>query len=365
MLRYLFLFIVTIHGLIHLLGFLKAYQLAEIEQLTKAISRPEGLLWLLATVAFVAAAVLYLLGNGAWSVIALLAVILSQALIFFSWQDAKFGTIANVIVLLVAVSAFGAWQFERGYRQDVREGLQRTNDVEAELLTEADLAPLPEPVQRYLRYAGVVGKPKVRNFRAVFTGEMRSRTQDWFSFSAEQYNFFDDLQRLFFMKASVKGLPAQGYHRYKNGEASMRVKLFSLFPVANIEGEQMFDGETVTVFNDMCLMAPATLIDDRIEWEAIDDTSARAVFTSGDTRISALLYFNEEGQLVNFISDDRLEINDMKTYRFSTPVRQYENVNGYNLMTYGEAIWHYPEEEFVYGKFYLQSVEYNDSPLVR
>jgi len=119
--------------------------------------------------------------------------------------------------------------------------------------------------------------------------------------------------------------------------------------------------ETVTLFNDMCLMVPATLIDKRIKWEPIDSLTTKAVFTNRGISISAMLYFNEAGQLINFTSDDRTAISDMKQYRFSTPVAGYENINGINVMFGGEAIWHYPDGEFVYGKFKLKSIQYNIS----
>ena len=49
----------------------------------------------------------------------------------------------------------------------------------------------------------------------------------------------------------------------------------------------------------------------------------------------------------------------MKKYMFSTPVSNYQSFNGYNILMYGEAIWHYPEGEFVYGRFNVISVDYN------
>lgn len=91
----------------------------------------------------------------------------------------------------------------------------------------------------------------------------------------------------------------------------------------------------------------------------IDSLSAKATFTNGSNKITATLYFNEKGQLINFISDDRYAIGDMKQYRFSTPAKEYMPLNGMNVLKYGEAIWHYPEGEFVYGKFNLKSIEYN------
>ncbi|MCB9266949.1 MAG: hypothetical protein H6558_18115 [Lewinellaceae bacterium] len=364
MLRYLFAFIVFLHGLIHLLGFVKAFHLSEVSQLTQEISRPAGLLWLAAAILFLATGAFYLSGNERlWPLLAFVAIVLSQVLIFLTWQDAKFGTIANVIILLVAIPAYAGWSFEQSYRQDVKEGLERTNALEGELLTEAGLQPLPAAVQRYLRYAGAVGKPKVKNMRVTFKGQMRGKGQDWFDFTAEQYNFYDDPTRLFFMKASVKGLPANGYHAYKDKQAGMTVKALSLFPVVELHGEEMFQSETVTIFNDMCLMAPATLISDRIKWEPLDEMSARAVFTNQGISISATLYFNEQGQLIDFVSDDRYDVAEMKQYRFSTPVSDYRNFGGYNIMSFGEAVWHYPDGEFVYGKFDLQRVEYNVTEL--
>jgi hypothetical protein len=360
MLRYALLFLLLVHGLIHLMGFVKAFRLAEIPQLTQAISRPAGLFWGLTTLLFLLSAVLYFMNSPNWFFPALAGILLSQLLIFLSWQDAKFGTIANVILLIAAIPAWGSWSFEHSFRSDVKAGMQRAQTLETPLMTEADLKPLPEPVQKYLRYVGVVGKPRVKNMRAVFTGEMRDKGQDWFPFSSEQYNFFDPFERFFFMKARVKGLPTNGYHAFHDRNASMQVKVLSLFPVVDIEGEELRRAETVTVFNDLCIMAPAALVDKRIQWEAMDSLSAKAVFTWQDVSISARLYFDEQGRLVNFISDDRYSVSDMKRYRFSTPLSpDYKDFNGYKLTSYGEAVWHYPDGKFVYGKFNLQEVDYN------
>jgi hypothetical protein len=106
-------------------------------------------------------------------------------------------------------------------------------------------------------------------------------------------------------------------------------------------------------------MAPATLIDKRIYWKTIDDYTVEAVFNNQGFEIKANLIFNDKGQLINFISDDRYAIADMKRYRFSTPVKDYRFSNRVKAPSFGQAIWHYPDGEFVYGKFYLKSIEYN------
>jgi hypothetical protein len=358
MLRLLFFFIVVVHGLIHFMGFAKAFHYGNITQLTRDISKPAGIIWMITAFLFVAAGLLFLLKKESWWMIALPTALLSQVLIMMAWEDAKFGTIANVIVLVVCILSIGIWRFERIYRQDVAENT-RLISAPGDILTEKDMQHLPPPVQRYLRYVGVVNKPKVYDYRITFQGKMRDKEKDWFPFTSEQYNFIDKPTRLFFMEGKMFGVTVPGYHAYKNGKASMQIKLFGLFPVVNEKPGVLNKAETVTLFNDMCLLAPATLIDPGIRWEKVSDSVVKAMFTVQNITISALLYFNEKGQLVDFVSDDRYAIAEKKQFRFSTPVNDYKNFNGYNLPGYGEAIWHYPEGKFTYGKFYLQDVRYN------
>ena len=361
MLKIFFLIVLFIHGMIHILGFLKALQLAEINQLTQNISKPMGILWLLALVLFLVAAIQLISNHDLWWITALAAVILSEVLIILFWQDAKFGTIANTIILLAVIAGYGFWSFENIFKSDLAISLETSSKIEKNLLTEKDIVHLPLPVQKYLRYAGVINKEKVNNVRIVFDVEMREKGKDWFKATSVQYNFYDEPTRLFFMKAKMFGMTVPGYHRYVEANATMDIRLFGLFPIVKQSGDVMNKTETVTLFNDMCLMVPATLIDKRIQWEPINSLTTKAVFTNSGISISAILYFNEAGQLINFTSDDRTAISDMKQYRFSTPVAGYENLNGINVMSGGEAIWHYPDGEFVYGKFKLKSIQYNIS----
>jgi hypothetical protein len=119
--------------------------------------------------------------------------------------------------------------------------------------------------------------------------------------------------------------------------------------------------ETVTLFNDICLMAPAALLDPRIKWQQMDRLSVKAIFTNGQQQISAILYFNAAGALVNFVSDDRTEINANLHIPFSTPIHGWQQVDGRTLIREGDGVWHYPEGAFVYGKFRLKKIEYNVS----
>ncbi len=94
----IFAVVCLLHGLIHLLGFLKAFNLAEIEALKRPLSKPAGFLWLVACVLFLAADIDFLLSVTGWWLVMAVAVVLSQVLIFSSWSDAKFGTFGNILL---------------------------------------------------------------------------------------------------------------------------------------------------------------------------------------------------------------------------------------------------------------------------
>ena len=123
----------------------------------------------------------------------------------------------------------------------------------------------------------------------------------------------------------------------------------------------MDQGETVTVLNDMFFMAPGSLIDKRIQWEMLDRLSVKAIFTNDSICVSAVLYFNDEGMLINFISNDRYETDgkEYKNYPWETPVQEYREFNGYRLPSKAQLIYKRPEGDFCYGEFELVNMEYN------
>jgi hypothetical protein len=246
----------------------------------------------------------------------------------------------------------------------VEAELDRQPHEQQEILTGADIAHLPAPVRSYVIYSGAVGKPKPRNMRIVFDARMwRKPGGTPLKAASEQYNFFgENPARLFYMTASQFLVPFRVLHAYADRQATMRVRVAGLFDAVNLEGEPLTEAETVTLLNDMCLFAPGMLGDDRFSWSDADSLSARVTFMNGAYRVSAILFFNGSGELVNFVSEDRSALQDdgsLRKVRWSTPVRDYREFDGRKVPAFGEAIYHYPEGDFTYGTFSLRSIEYN------
>ena len=360
-----FAILLIVHGLIHLLGFAKAFRFAELPQLTQPISPLFGLLWLTASLLFLATALSLFARPRWWWSLGAVSVGVSMLAISQSWTDARAGALANLVILVGVVFGFlvhGPFSLRAAYERDVEEGLARSAATRS--ISEADLAGLPPPVQRYLRKAGVVGQPRVRHVRARMHGRIRSGPDGrWMPFSAEQDNFFDgEPARLFYMTASMFGIPFQGFHRYVGRSASMLVKVAGIAPVVNASGADMTKAETVTLLNDMCIMAPATLIDSRIAWEPVDDRTVRATFTNAGHSVRAELEFNDAGALTNFWSDDRRKSSadgrSMTPARWSTPVGGYRAFGPFRLASHGEARWREAGTDYAYIELDLDEITY-------
>lgn len=97
--RYALALLMLLHGLIHLLGFAKAYGARSLP-LETPISKGLGLAWLGATLLMSVAAALLFHATSTWWLPAAVGVLLSQALVLGAFRDAKFGTLPNLIIAL-------------------------------------------------------------------------------------------------------------------------------------------------------------------------------------------------------------------------------------------------------------------------
>ena len=232
---------------------------------------------------------------------------------------------------------------------------------------ESDLAHLPEPVATFVRRSGALGKPRVTNFHAYIHGRIRAGADKaWMSFTGEQVNTYGpEPSRLFFMDATMFGLPVDVLHAFVGPSATMRVKACSLVPMVNARGPALDRAESVTLLNDLCVLAPAALIDAPITWQPVDAHHVRALFTNGAHTVTAELVFNDDFDLVDFVSDDRqrasLDGKKLTPVRWSTPVRDYRMLDSRRVSIKGEARWDAPdpEGEFAYLEFNLDSITYN------
>jgi hypothetical protein len=247
--------------------------------------------------------------------------------------------------------------------EKTQEYISQARQVRSEIITEADLAPLPEPIQRYLRYAQVLGKPRVKCVKVRQKGLMRtSPTQKWMPVEAVQYTTLaGPLSRTWYARVRTGPFTLlTGYDRYDNGAGYMLIRLLYMFPVVDARGPEVDMSALIIFINDM-VMWPTAFLSDYIHWEPLDAISARVRVSLFCKQFSAVCRFNETGELVDFITEDRYRSvgKGYRQDRWSTPLRCYREVNGLRIPSEGDAIWHLPEGEFPYIQVTIGEVRYD------
>jgi hypothetical protein len=364
MLRIIFFVIVLMHGLIHLLGFIKAFELAEIPQLGMAISKPRGLIWLLCVLLFIAAMFLFLFKKDWWWMLALPAVLLSQILVFAYWQDAKFGSIPNIIVLITCLIAYGQWQFQRE-SMEKRKQLLPASQAQSDNISEAGLPSLPKPVSRWLRTCGAVNKTAIHTVYLRQGGEMRTSPDGkWMPVVAEQW--FTLTQPGFLWTADVGSglMQFAGRDFFYRGQGSMLIKVQSLLPVVDAKGEAINQGTMLRFLSEM-VWFPTAALQPYIQWEAIDDRQARATIQYDGQSASGIFTFSEQGQVLSFDARryyQRKEEATLEDWHIAVEPGSYREFEGISVPTQASVTWQLQEGDYTWFRLNVQQVAYDTLP---
>lgn len=357
-----FLIILFLHGIIHLLGFVKSYHLAEVPQLSSEIPKSLGNLWLFCALLFLAVFIMVIFNKAWWPFFAIAAVILSQTLIVLYWQDAKFGTILNIVILLVSIPALGKFQFDNMVQKEAKELLSNIPEKNDGKIRKDDLAHLPEIVQKWMENSGVVGTQKIVSVRLKQKGEMKTKPEGkWMPFTAKQY--FDVETPDFVWVTEVTAFPGihlSGRDKFYEGKGEMLIKLLSLVPVVD-EGknEKMNSGTMLRFLGEICWF-PSAALNQYISWEKVDATSAKATFNLNNKKVSGLFTFTENGEFLSFEAERYYGGGeDAKKEKWFVEALSYKEFEGIKIPNKSKVIWKLPGGDFNWLNLEITELEYN------
>jgi hypothetical protein len=356
-----FISIIIIHGLIHLMGFAKSFGLLRITELSQDISKPLGLLWLLSAILFFSVGILYLSNKDWWWIPGIFAIILSLFLIVVFWQDAKFGIIPNIIILAAVVIGFALWNFDNQVDEEIKRILA-VNNREAQVITEDMIQEMPDPVQRWLRNSGVIGKEKIHTVYLRQKGSMRLKPEQkgWMKADAEQYFTIDKPAFVWRVRTPVMGLPVVGRDIFRDGKGGMQIKLAGIVPVVNLADNPKLNEATLQRYLGEMIWFPTAALSENIKWEPIDDYKAKATMSIGETTGSAIFYFNDEGELSRFVAYRYRDISDPEPTEWVAKIKEYRYVKGIKIPSKLEASWMLDQGEFTWYRFDVYEVKYNE-----
>ncbi|MCC7452451.1 MAG: hypothetical protein IT324_33935 [Anaerolineae bacterium] len=234
--------------------------------------------------------------------------------------------------------------------------------ISRERLVTADrLQHLPEPVQRYMSYTGVVGQPWIDTVHLTYTGKFRlGADKSWMPMTAEQ--FYTTNPPGFLWKAHFKlaGLPLMyGQDTYKNGHGHMFGKLAGLITIFDARGDEMDQGTMLRYLQEMTWF-PIAMLGDNIRWQAVDDHSTDITFHDADKSVTARMYFDEAGRLTNFVAQRYRENNGQYSLdTWAAPVTAYGMRAGLNLPIGGYGVWKLPAGDLPYIELEMSEIAYN------
>lgn len=370
MLRILFSLLILVHGIIHLLGFVKEFRIKEVSQLngktlfpiTDASSKIFGLIWLASSVLLIFSSILFLFKKDWWWAPALGAFLISQLLIIIYWQDAKYGTIINILILGVMIPAYGKWRFNEMVDEELKSYQIETTE-NSEIIMEKDILHLPEVIQKYIRRSGVIGKEKIAKVYLTQKGEMRTKPDaNWMKVEAWQY--FKPIKPSFLWVADVKAAPLlhlSGRDKYENGKGHMLIKALSLFPVADSKGPTIDQG-TMQRYMAEIIWFPTAMLEPYIKWEAVGNNQAKATMNYGGVEASGIFTFAENGDVVSFETKryyDRKEGATLETWFISIRENGYKEFSGIRIPAKSSVTWKLKDGDFTWFNLEIVEVKYN------
>jgi hypothetical protein len=365
--KYLFVIVIALHGLVHLPGFLKAFRISEFEQLHSYISKPAGVFWLLATLLFFAAALLFLLKSNTWPVLAITATLLSAILIVLFWKDAKFGMIPNVIILVVALASLSSIRLDRKIDQERQIILSQISAGEPAIFGEDAIRDLPDPVKDWLRNSGVVGKTWIKSVSVRQKAQMKMKPgqEKWAEAEAEQYVTTEKPAFLWTVRMNMSSLiKVRGRDKFMDGKGHMLIRMNSLINFVNETGEKLSEGSLQRYLGEI-VWYPTMAASPYITWEAIDDHSARARLSYQGTTGSGIFYFDGNGDFVKFTAM-RYKGNepDAKKYPWIITADEYATFDGIRVPVSFGITWELEDGEWTWLKMQIVDLKYN-TPVIQ
>jgi Family of unknown function (DUF6544) len=262
----------------------------------------------------------------------------------------------RVIIGVVAFASIttlimGDKMMKSEFDKDIEKLFADSENISGKVYTSNQIKDLPIPVQRYFNYTLKENQAYVSYARLQHSGDFKA-SKNWASIEGEEY--FTMQRPGFVWLGKVPFFSAKDV--YIDGTGNLKVKLLSLIKIVDAKGRETDQGELLRWLGEAPLFPTALLPSDNLQWEPIDNDSAKVIFTDKNQTIECVFCFNEEGQITQFktkrYKDDTLK-------NFTGYCGDYRTVDGMKVPFYLEAIWNLEYGDLSYAKFKIDRIEYN------
>lgn len=354
--------LIGIHGIIHLFGFFKAFDISEFNAISQPISKIYGVLWFFTFLLFAITIILILVHSNYWWFSGFLAVIISQMLIFNYWSDTKFGTITNVIILLATVIGYSSFNFKDKIKRERITLFENSQLKNQKNVTEKALLDLPPIVQKWLTNSGIIGKQLISNVYLIQEIQLKMKPEQtsWNNGTAEQY--FTIQPPAFNWNINIEMgsiLSIVGRDKFEDGKGEMIIKLLSLIPIVNSKNDEKTNQATLQRYLAEIVWFPSASLSKYITWKTIDDYSAIATMEYKGTKGSGVFHFDKDGNFEKFVAMRYLDSNAIKPTEWTVFATKLEERNGIKIPVECEASWELETGTWTWLKLKITDIQYN------
>jgi len=269
--------------------------------------------------------------------------------------------IVLIVTLLVIVTMYGSdrWRSETDkLRVKMTNGQQ---PIHSKTYDSKEIAGLPEPVQRFFKTVLKEGQAIIAKVEFLQKGQfnMNEKLDKWNKFTATQLVV---TRRLGFdWDARIQIAPllnAFVHDTYLLGSGNLHASLLGLFTLANMhDAPELNQGELLRFFAEAAWYPTSLLPSHGVRWEAVNDRSALATLTDGETTASVVFQFNAEEVIASMRAEERYR-DKTTAMPWSGRFGEYSLESGMLIPLYGEIGWDYPEGLRLYFKGKITKISY-------
>jgi hypothetical protein len=202
---------------------------------------------------------------------------------------------------------------------------------------------LPEPVERYFRFALTAGQPLVRHVFIRWGGELLMfSSSGWRPFSAEQH--FSGNPPGYVWDACVRAapfLPVRIRDSYVDGTGASEASVASLVPLKGQRGtREVAEASLMRYLAEAAWLPTALLPRPGLSWSAIDADTARATLTDRGLSVAVDFRFGAAGEIVSCSADRYRAVGGgVVLTPWRGTYRDYRRIAGMMVPTAADVAW--------------------------
>jgi len=361
--------LIFLHGLIHLISFSQAFGFANFKLQIHTVPRTLEVIGLLVGLLFILAGLMFLLKNEFWWIVGFIAIIVSQLLIIFIWQDAKFGTLPNLIILVTIIIAYSNNSFKQKVDKEVSQLFLKMETNKGETKSYQGIKELPLPVQKWLNISGVMKIPIIQDvyLKQDLLMKMNPGQKNWEKATAQQ--FFATKKPSFIWSVDMQMMSlinVVGRDKFEDGKGEMLIKVLSVFPVVDVKENEKVNHGTLQRYLAEVVWFPSAALSPYITWESIDNYSAKATMSYNGTTGSGIFYFNDDGDFKKFVAMRFKDVEkESELKEWIVEAVKSKVINGVKIPIELKATWKLDEGDWTWLKLKITEIQYNiEKPIV-